>query len=131
MANTQWLPAHYPAISFKDRSAKNQSLMKNVISLFILVFFLSGITFAAHAEDFDKKAITLEVSHTNDLQEFQASVINVSTNKPLFNGEELSFEHYLDLVKKNHPDIIYGDIERSIAKSKRLEAQGAFDPSIN
>lgn len=97
------------------------------IFLILVIVFCTPIQ--AKAEEFDSKTIITEITPHNDLQSFQAKTSLESSST--LNGEPLSFEKYLNIVKDNHPDIIYGSIERSIAKSKRLETQGAFDPSIN
>lgn len=47
------------------------------------------------------------------------------------NGNSLDFQIFYNLVKNNHPDIGKARIERKIARQKRIQAQGAFDPSIN
>lgn len=44
---------------------------------------------------------------------------------------KLSFENFIESVRKNHPTIKLASLEREIAAAKRLEAAGAFDPSID
>ena len=76
--------------------------------------------------------IILEDEH---LGEFKSSLFNQETNKEpalVFKpGKIIELIDVLTLVKDNHPDIASAKLSRQIAYSKRLEAQGAFDPSIN
>ncbi|MCH2227076.1 MAG: TolC family protein [Candidatus Caenarcaniphilales bacterium] len=48
----------------------------------------------------------------------------------IYDGE-LLFTDFIDKVKSNHPQILRAKLDRDITISKRLEAQGRFDPSIN
>lgn len=43
----------------------------------------------------------------------------------------LTFEAFINQVKQNHPALKIADVERRMASARRLERQGAFDPSIN
>lgn len=42
----------------------------------------------------------------------------------------LTLERLVQVVEANHPKLLGADVERRIARSKRLEKQGAFDPSL-
>lgn len=71
------------------------------------------------------------ISLKENLGDFKSSLFATSDVKSINNGAILSFNNFISVVKVNHPDIVAAEIAREIASSKRLEAQGAFDPSIN
>lgn len=48
----------------------------------------------------------------------------------IFDGK-LFFDDFISMVKENHPQILRAKLDRDINISRRLEAQGRFDPSIN
>ncbi|NQY80501.1 MAG: TolC family protein [Candidatus Caenarcaniphilales bacterium] len=48
----------------------------------------------------------------------------------IFDGE-LFFGDFINTVKENHPQVLRAKLDRDITISRRLEAQGRFDPSIN
>lgn len=72
-----------------------------------------------------------KVSLEEDLEEFKSSLFKSGTVKAVNDGKTLDFVSFFTIVKENHPDIISAGIKKEIASAKRLEAQGAFDPSIN
>ena len=43
----------------------------------------------------------------------------------------LTFQYFLDIVKRSHPKIIQAQLDKRRAEAQRIEAQGAFDPSIS
>jgi outer membrane protein TolC len=45
--------------------------------------------------------------------------------------DKLEFQDFLKLVSENHPQILQAKLKRNQANAKRLETQGAFDPSLN
>ncbi len=45
--------------------------------------------------------------------------------------EKFTEEDFLKMVNRNHPDIIKAKLDRQKALYKRVEAQGAFDPSVS
>ena len=71
------------------------------------------------------------ISLTENLDEFKSSLFTETKSLQVNNGEVLDFSSFIDTVKQNHPAIVSADLSKQIASSKRLEAQGAFDPSIN
>lgn len=75
--------------------------------------------------------ILSKISLTDNLEDYKSSIYTESGVKRINNGESLGFNDFIEIVKANHPDIISSDLEREIARYKRIEAQGAFDPSIN
>lgn len=64
-----------------------------------------------------------------NLESFSTNLL--SPDLSLSDSPTLTFDNIIDSVKDNHPDIISAKLEKQIASSKRLEVQGAFDPSIN
>ena len=49
----------------------------------------------------------------------------------LDNFEKINENHFFELVNKNHPEIIQAKLDRQRAMAQRIEAQGAFDPSLS
>ena len=62
------------------------------------------------------------------LSSFQIGFAKETTN--IYDGE-LLFTDFIGIVKANHPQILRAKLDRDITISRRLEAQGRFDPSIN
>jgi outer membrane protein len=60
---------------------------------------------------------------------------SLSYNVPLppeyENNELLTEDFFINLVNDNHPDIIQAKLDRQRAMAERIEAQGAFDPSLS
>jgi hypothetical protein len=93
---------------------------------FIFIFF------SLSASSRDESKISQKIS-LEDTSAFRSSLYFESQeNRSLvMNGEALIFDSYLTLVRENHPNIIQAELSKDIAKYKRIESQGAFDPSIN
>ncbi|MDD9898003.1 MAG: TolC family protein [Candidatus Melainabacteria bacterium] len=72
-----------------------------------------------------------KISLQDQLDEFKSSLFEDGSHPEVNDGATLDFDSFVQIVKVNHPDIVSAHISRDIAKSKRIEAQGAFDPSIN
>jgi len=70
-------------------------------------------------------------SYNSNLFFTPANTIEEVYTAPPNPNSELSFEKFLKLVQKNHPQIMQAQIKRNLARAKHLEAKGAFDPSLN
>ncbi len=58
----------------------------------------------------------------------------INLNQSIYDSQNqfnYDFKSYMDLVTKNHPDILAAELEAKIVAAKTLEAQGDFDPSLN
>lgn len=76
--------------------------------------------------------IVLEtISLEKELAKFKSSIFVPSEEIQIKEGEVILYEDFISVVRANHPDIIAANLEKQIASSRRLETQGAFDPSIN
>lgn len=100
-----------------------------VVSLGLSLFSI----LQTHAKKIKKPELKIlgKISLTENLDEFKSSLFSESQVKQINNGDLLTFNDFISIVKANHPDIVSAELARKIASSKRLEAQGAFDPSIN
>lgn len=56
---------------------------------------------------------------------------NVPLPPDLINNELLTEDSFINLVNNNHPEIIQAKLDRQRAMAERIEAQGAFDPSLS
>lgn len=99
------------------------------IKLLIAIFFLALVN-SAQAKD-DDIAILEKISLEKEIGKFKASIFKESEIIKVNNGETIDFDSFIKIVKDNHPNIVSADLNRQMAKQKRIEAQGAFDPSIN
>lgn len=102
-----------------------------MIKQILVLISISMLSFSTCFAKENEAKILAKISLVDSLHEFQFSLLQKNTNKLVNNGQVLGFDSYIKVVKDNHPNIISADLSRNIAKSKRLEAQGAFDPSIN
>lgn len=109
-----------------------------MIIIFLILFF------SVPAEISAKKQMQPLKLNANFLEE-----INLEENFDLYNSaliyteldrkpedknviwDKLEFSDFLKLVSENHPQILQAKIKRNQANAKRLETQGAFDPSLN
>lgn len=90
-------------------------------------FYQAGI--AKPVEETFSVKLLEQIDFNNNLDNFNT---NLSTPSLALNENPiLTFENFITYVRNNYPDIISAKLEKQIASSKRLEAQGAFDPSIN
>lgn len=85
---------------------------------------------AENKEQEPKKIILKTIVLEEELEKFKSSLQEENSNRLVFNGGSIDFGDYLNLVRDSHPDLVNADIDRKYASSKRLESQGAFDPSI-
>lgn len=101
--------------------------------LLICLILVSNLTASVNAKKRGHEELILlsKISLTEDLEQYKSSLYQEQSLKLINNGLTLGFSDFVEIVKTNHPDIISSDLERKIATYKRIEAQGAFDPSIN
>ena len=108
----------------------NKTLLKILLVSSLLPI---GSVYAKKSQEPDLKILG-EISLLENLDEFKSSLFSQKPREEIQqvnNGEILAFDDFVKIVKDNHPDIVSAELSRQIANSKRLEAQGAFDPSIN
>lgn len=103
---------------------------------FILISILFTSLYPAYAgkkkksEELESKLLA-KITLNEHLDDFNSSLYDNKPSILLEEGEELGFDYYYALVFSNYPKIISAEVERQKAAAKRLETQGAFDPSIN
>lgn len=108
-----------------------------MIREFHLIFYTFLILFSVSlfslAKNKDKEIPALKkISLEDEYKNFNSSLFNENSTVLLVNnGLDLDFESFIFLVKENHPDILSAELSKDIARLKRVESQGAFDPSIN
>lgn len=99
-----------------------------VILICINVCFFPASIAKSVGESFSLKLLE-QIDFKNSLENF-----NMNLSAPILSltdSSTLTFANFISSVETNHPDIISAKLEKQIASSKRLESQGAFDPSIN
>jgi len=107
-------------------------MMKGVLLQTSLILSFFSITYVYGKKSKDVKPKILEkISSTQNLDEFKSSLFSKKEIREINNGAILNFSDFINTVKNYHPEIISAELSKEIASSKRLEAQGAFDPSIN
>lgn len=103
--------------------------MINRITTLSLICFLSSLPLDAKKKLFPE--IKTKIQETNIDNGHILIRSGLSFNEETQDTEVLNEDNFLQLVLDNHPDIIQAKLDRQRAMAQRIEAQGAFDPSIS
>lgn len=89
--------------------------MKGLLTSLLLLPFLNGL--AGFAEE--------SLANENKKNGTEVVEAHITERHPL------TFEAFIEKIKQNHPALKIAEVDKQIASAKRLERQGAFDPTAN
>jgi outer membrane protein len=104
------------------------------LKLGLLIIALSSLPLSAKKKKmFPEIENFIQESQINNGHILLKSSLSYTVPLPaeLDNFKKITEEVFVNLVNDNHPDIIQAKLDRQSALAQRIEAQGAFDPSLS